>query len=315
MKKLLFGLIAVLVCIAALLYLFPATQLASLRFIEQQRAGLAARQLSVSDLNIHYYKGGPATAETLILIHGFAADKDNWLRFARHLTDRYQVIALDLPGFGDSDKPAGSYDVGTQTERLANILQAMEIGPAHLLGNSMGGHIAALYAARYPERTLSLALFDNAGINAPHKSELFQRLERGESNPLVVKQPEDFQHLLEFVFVQPPSLPDSIKTYLASRAIANSAHNEQAFQQLVERYIALEPELPKIQAPTLLLWGEQDRVLDVSSIEVMRPLLENSTTVIMPNVGHAPMLERPEESALLYRQFLDGLKLDSAVIQ
>ena len=69
---------------------------------------------------------------------------------------------------------------------------------------------------------------------------------------------------------------------------------------------ALEPELPKITAPTLLLWGKQDRVLDVSSIEVMKPLLQKPSVAIMNEVGHAPMLERPEQSALLYRQFLQS---------
>ena len=90
--------------------------------------------------------------------------------------------------------------------------------------------------------------------------------------------------------------------------MAKAAHYERVFKQLVERAIPLEPELAKIQAPTLLLWGKQDRVLDVSSIEVMQPLLGKPSVVIMDNVGHAPMLERPEESALLYRQFLEGLK-------
>ena len=308
MKKLLLSLLVLLLASSAILYFVPATQLTVLRLLEQERAGLSHEQLRVGDLNIHYYRGGPSTAETLVLIHGFAADKDNWLRFSRHLSNDYQMIALDLPGFGDSDHPAGSYDVGTQAERLASILEAMGIDKAHVLGNSMGGHIAALYAARYPQRVSSLALFDNAGIDAPHKSELFQRLESGAANPLVVRSPQDFQRLLQFVFVEPPYLPESLKQYLAEQSMANAAHYDQVFQQLVERYIPLEPELPKIQAPTLLLWGRQDRVLDVSSIDVMQPLLAKPSVVIMDNVGHAPMLERPEESALLYRGFLDGLK-------
>lgn len=308
MKKLLFGLIVLLIGITAILYCFPATQLASLRLIEQQRAGLSHQQLRVHDLNIHYYQGGSPNGETLVLIHGFAADKDNWLRFSRHLTDRYRVIALDLPGFGDSDRPAGSYDVGTQTERLGDILDALGIDQAHLLGNSMGGHIAALFAARYPSRVRSLALFANAGIDSPNKSELYRLLQSGGANPLVVRQPEDFQKLLQFVFFEPPYLPESLKRYLGERAMANAAHHDQVFQQLVERYIPLEPELPRIQAPTLVLWGRQDRVLDVSSIDVMQPLLQKPSVMIMDSVGHAPMLERPLESALLYRHFLQGLK-------
>lgn len=308
MKKLLFALLLLLSGSAATLYFVPATQLASLRLLEQYRAGLAHEQLTVHNLNIHYYQGGPASGETLVLLHGFAADKDNWLRFSRPLTQDYRVIALDLPGFGDSDLPPGSYDVGTQAERLADILDELGVQQAHVLGNSMGGQIAALFAARYPERVRSLALFANAGIDSPHKSELYQLLTSGSPNPLVVKQPQDFDKLLRFVFVEPPYLPESLKRYLGERAMAKATHYDQVFKQLVERPVPLAPELPKIQAPTLLLWGRQDRVLDVSSIEVMQPLLNKPNVVIMDNVGHAPMLERPEESALLYRGFLEGLK-------
>jgi pimeloyl-ACP methyl ester carboxylesterase len=123
----------------------------------------------------------------------------------------------------------------------------------------------------------------------------------------VVRQPEDFQRLLEFVFVEPPALPASIKDYFAEQAIANSAHYDRVFAHLIERYIPLEPELAKIQAPTLVIWGAEDRALHVSSTEVMRPLLRQPTIVVMPATGHAPMIERPQQTAQHYRAFLQAL--------
>lgn len=308
MKKLIAGLIFALIGSTALLYLSPAAQLAGLQLIERQRAGLSLKQISVGDLNIHYYEGGPSSAQTILMVHGFAANKDNWLRFASHLSQDYRVIALDLPGFGASSRPAGSYDVGTQTERLASVIDTLDIEPLHLIGNSMGGHISALYAARYPDKVLSLALLDNAGITAPQPSELLQRLQRGEANPLVVRSGEDFQRLLAFIFVEPPYLPESLKGYLAEQTSANSAHYDLVFRHLVERYIPLEPELPRIQAPTLIIWGAQDRVLDVSSIDVMRPLLRKPSVIIMADTGHAPMIERPQQTADHYRAFLQAQK-------
>ncbi|MGE8499471.1 MAG: alpha/beta fold hydrolase [Pseudomonas sp.] len=307
MKKLILGLILLLVGTAGVLYLSPAALVGSMRLVEQQLAGLSSKQLTVGDLSIHYYEGGPTTAETLLLVHGFGADKDNWLRFARHFTTRYRVIAVDLPGFGNSDRPRASYDVGTQVERLATFTQALGIQRLHLVGNSMGGHISALYAARYPQQILSLGLFAPSGIHAPHKSELFTRLENGEPNPLVVRTPEDFEALLDFVFVEPPALPASVRHYLAERAAGNADHYQAVFEQLVSRYIPLEPELPKIKAPTLLLWGKQDRVLDASSIEVMQPLLQRASVVVMEHCGHAPMIERPKETAAHYQAFLDAI--------
>ncbi len=261
MKRFLLGLVLLLAVAAGVLYFVPATLLASVRTVERGLAGLSEHSVQVDNLEIAYLEGGSEKNPTLLLIHGFGADKDNWLRFARPLTERYHVVALDLPGFGDSN----------------------------------------------PEQVLSLALIDNAGVMPARKSELFEDLERGE-NPLVVRQPEDFQKLLDFVFVQQPPLPAPLKRYLGERAVAASAFNAQIFEQLRQRYIPLEPELPKIEAPTLLLWGDRDRVLDVSSIEVMRPLLKRPSVVIMENCGHVPMVERPEETAQHYQAFLDGVR-------
>ncbi|MNP68639.1 Lipase 1 precursor [compost metagenome] len=85
-----------------------------------------------------------------------------------------------------------------------------------------------------------------------------------------------------------------------------SAFNRKVLGQLLERYIPLEPELPRITAPTLLLWGDRDRLLDVSSVEVMKPLLRRPSVVIMRDVGHVPMIERSDETARHYLAFLDS---------
>lgn len=312
MKRLLAGLVTLLAAVAATLYFYPPALMASARLVETHLAGLSSQVVTAGELDFAYYDGGPKLGETIVMVHGFGADKDNWLRMARHFSDRYHVVVPDLPGFGESSRPAGSYDVGTQAERLADFIQALGVGKVHLVGNSMGGHIVALYAARYPDRVRSLALFDNAGVTAPHKSELFDLLEQGRPNPLVVNRVSDYDRLMDFVFVDPPVLPAPLKRYLADRAIANQVHYEAVFQQLVQRYIPLEPELPKIQAPTLLLWGDQDRVLDVSSLDVMKPLIPHASTVVMKGCGHAPMIERPAETARHYQAFLDDLATGTA---
>lgn len=308
MRKLLICLALILAAGATTLYLSPASLLASVQFTERQLAGLDSRQVQVGEFNIHYYEGGPQGAETILMIHGFGADKDNWLRFSRLLTARYHVVALDLPGFGDSSKPEASYDVGTQVERLNAFAKAIGLHKLHLIGNSMGGHIAALYAARHPEEVLSVALLNNAGINAPQASELFKRLDRGDANPLLVRNADDFSNMLDLLFVEKPPLPGSLKQYLAERAMASHDFNQKIFNQLRERYIPLETELAKIQVPTLLLWGDQDQILDVSSIKVMQPLLKQPSVVIMQACGHLPMIERPEETAEHYQTFLDSVK-------
>lgn len=311
MKKALLVLLLLLAASAGTFYAFPGTLLASMQFVERTRAGLSERSVHVDGLDIRYYEGGPSDAQTILLVHGFGADKDNWPHFARALTARYHVLIPDLPGFGESSQPPDiSYDVGTQAERLVNFTDALGIGRVHLVGNSMGGQIVALYAARHPQKVFSVALFDNAGVQAPHQSEFFERLSRGDANPLVLRNANDFPTLIDFVFYQPPPLPERLRQYLAEQALARSALNAQIFGQLRERYIALEPELPKIGAPTLLLWGDRDRLLDVSSIEVMKPLLQHPSVVILKDCGHVPMIERPEETARHYLAFLDQARAE-----
>jgi abhydrolase domain-containing protein 6 len=151
-----------------------------------------------------------------------------------------------------------------------------------------------------------VALLDNAGITSPKKSEMFQRIDRGEANPLLVTNATDFSNMLSFVFVTQPLIPETLKQHFAEQAIANQPLNEKIFAQLLQRYIPLEPELGKIQAPTLVLWGDKDRILDISSIEVMQPLLKHPTVVIMKDCGHAPMIERPDETAAHYQAFLNS---------
>lgn len=308
MKKLVVGFAICVAAIAAVLYFSPAALMATARFAERQVAGLSNEQVVVGDLSIHYYRGGPADGETILMIHGFGADKDNWVRFAKYFTKRYNVIALDLPGFGDSSKPDASYDVGTQAERVSAFVKALDVGKVHVVGNSMGGQIAALLASRHPEQVLSLALFDNAGVTSPKKSEFYEILERGEPNPLVARDAEGFAKLINFVFVQPPAVPANVRRYMAEQASARSEQNDKVFSHLRDRYIPLEPELPKVQVPALLLWGDKDRVLDVSSIDVMKPLLKKPSVVIMKDCGHVPMIERPEETAGHYQVFLDSVK-------
>jgi len=306
MKKLIPALFVLLaVAAGTLVYLSPAAQLTVYQGVEQWRAGLHERSVSAGDLRLSYYEGGPQGAETVLLVHGFGADKSTWLWFARALTERYHVVAVDLPGFGASDRPHGSYDVGTQTERLAAFVDALGIRRLHLAGHSMGGHIAALYAARYPAQVTSLALIANAGVSAPRRSAFFQRLEEQGDNLLLVASAPQFDELLDWLFVAPPQLPERLHQYLAQRAVADSAHQREIFEHLQQRYLPLEPELPRITAPTLLLWGDQDRILDVSSIETMKPLLKDASLVIIKDCGHAPILERPEESAAAYLKFID----------
>ncbi len=306
MKKVALVLSLLLAVLVALMAAFPETATQAAFSVERLRSGLEYKTIVIDGSTWHYLEGGPEEAPILLLLHGFGGDKDNWTRFSGTLTDDYRVVAPDLPGFGDSERqPERDYALSAQRDWLAGFAEALDLKTFHLGGNSMGGHIAALYAHQYPQQVESIMLLNNAGIESPTSSEVLRAVERGE-NPLLVSSPEDFDRLLGVVSYKQPFVPWPAKGVLAKTAFENSAFHRRIFDRYKEdRSIGLEPILPDIKQPVLIIWGEFDRVLDVSSIDVMRPLLPQAKVVIMKETGHLPMLERPTETAAYYRAFLE----------
>jgi abhydrolase domain-containing protein 6 len=302
-KKIVVVLAAVVVLAVALYFALPGLLVKWARESERKAAGLQEKNLRVGDHEIVYLEGGQG--EPIVMVHGFAANKDNWTRFARFITPVYRVVALDLPGFGDSTcLENASYSIEDQAKRLNQFADSAGLKKFHIVGNSMGGHIAARYTVMFPDRVLTLSLFDAAGVRSPVPSEMAKRLSKGEPNPLVAASVDEFDRLITFVFTTPPEIPRFAKKLLVKEAMRHKASNQRIFKQLSADTGALEPGLPKIKTRTLVLWGEHDRVLDVSCVQVLEKGLANCTTVIMKDCGHVPMIERPQEAAGHYLAFL-----------
>ncbi len=269
---------------------------------ERGRADLEVRSAQVGRFRFVYTDGG--TGETILMLHGFAGDKDHWTRMAAGLTDRYRAIAPDLPGHGENDRLTDEkYTIPLQAERVHEFARQLKLGKFHLVGSSMGGAIAAYYASAYPEDLLSLALIDTAGVQSPEKSEMAIALEKG-FNPLLVENEADFDRFLKFTTVKPPYIPGSIKAYFAQRAVQNRPFNEQVFRDIKGEAGSVEKRLPLIKAPTLIVWGDTDRVIHPSAAQVFARGIRGSRVVILKDCGHGPMVERPEETAAVYNAFL-----------
>ena len=171
----------------------------------------------------------------------------------------------------------------------------------------MGGFFAGIYAARYPDEIISVGLFDAAGVTSLEKSAVMKMMEKGE-NPLLLKDSSDMSRLSALVFVNPPSLPYPLKKVMLKTALANRKIYEKELKEMDPDFFSLEKELPNIEAQTLILWGDQDKVLDVSSVPVFEKGLKNHKTVIIKHCGHLPMLEKPKETATHYIDFIKGIK-------
>ncbi len=273
---------------------------------ERSGAGLEKSTVQVDDMTIAYLSNTETVdGETIVLIHGFGANKDNWTRLARELTDEFNVYAIDLPGHGDSSKALDlGYRFEDQVNHLSRILAALDIDAAHMMGNSMGGAITALYAATYPEQVRSAVLFDPAGI-FEYDSELVDLVMDGD-NPLIPAREGDFKRLIDFALKKKPFVPWPIYDVMEEKAIANREVNEVIFAAI--RDTGYEPDfrnaITGIEAPVLVVWGKEDRVINYRNAEVFVDRIPNASMVLLDDVGHAPMVEVPEESAQLFREFL-----------
>ena len=242
--------------------------------------------------------------QTLILVHGFGANKENWLKLAQQLEGEYNSVAPDLPGHGDSVQNLElNYGIPHQAGRLMQLLDRLGIEHAHLAGNSMGGAIVAVAAAEYPERVTSLSLLNTAGIHE-HPAELDRHLARGE-NPLVLDDPSDYDELMAFAMNEPPFIPWPVSAVMAREAYRNRDINRKIFEDMeADRERDFRAILARIQAPTLVLWGADDRIIDAANAPLVAEAIPDSRLKILADIAHMPMIEAPEKTAGLMRALI-----------
>jgi abhydrolase domain-containing protein 6 len=301
-KRILIGVPLALILVLVGIYFFvPQIPLAIALKAQQRAAGVEQKEIQVKGHPVPYLTGG--TGEPLVLLHGFGGDKNHWVRIAKYLTPHFIVIAPDLPGFGETDRdPSLRYGISDQVERIHDFVEALHLKSFHLGGNSMGGQIAGAFSARYPQDVKTLWLLAPGGVMSAEMSELGELVRKGE-NPLLISNVQDYEALLDFVFVERPRIPRSIKRYLTKEAIQNREFNAKVFKEIHQDRAPLESVLKGIPIPTLITWGDHDRLLDVSGAEMLRSAMANAEVIVMKNTGHAPMIERPKETAVAFLRF------------
>ena len=298
-------LVAVAVVYGVFDFFLPQRFAAAALGAERGAADLHSRQTDIPGFNIAYLEGGQG--KPLLLLHGFGADKDNWTRVARYLTPRFHVYAVDLPGFGDSTQPTpAECDIEHQVTYVNEIAAALGLDHFDLGGSSMGGWIAGAYAAAHPEQVDSLWLLAPAGVSTAQSSDLVNIVKSGGHVPLLARTPQEYEALLDFVFVHRPYVPHAVIAVLAQHAAASYDFNQKVFAELVND-APLEPQVKNLSTPALIVWGDHDRALHDSGAEVLHRLMPNSQVIIMPDMGHLPMLEAPAQTDADYIGFRDSL--------
>lgn len=301
--------VVALVAIIAAYWLFPnqATRLMMLagRLVARTRANYVA----ADGLNWPYLEGGPTDAPIMLFVHGFGADKDSWLLYARPFTSDYRVIAPDLPGFGDATRdPALDFTAAAQARRLHAFVEAMQLERFHLAGISMGGYISALYALEHPGRVSSLVLFDSAGVDSDDSSPLREHVDEGR-NPLTVRTKQDLEAMIDLITHQPPYVPAAFKRFFLQRSRQDADLHDRIFWGLVgeTEHNTLNERLGSLRMPTLIVWGREDKLFPASTVDVMQASIPDSRAVILEATGHAPTIERPRVVATHHLEFIEAL--------
>lgn len=275
--------------------------------LEASLFGFQQKEADIGELSLSYYESErSANKPTLLLLHGYSADKDVWPRFARHLVDDYHIIIPDFAGHGDTEfNKDWNYSAPKQAERILALIDKLQIQQAHVAGNSMGGFIAAYFAKDYPQRTLSALLIDPAGVHSTEISDMGKMLAKGR-NPFEIDNNEEFAEFYPMTMANPPWLPGFVLAAISEGYQQRQPQLKQIFADFHEKDM-LDSQLHEIQVPVLLLWGQEDRLIHVSSVDVWKAGIPNIQVEVWPGIGHMPMVEAPARTATLYKNFLKNL--------
>jgi pimeloyl-ACP methyl ester carboxylesterase len=286
-------------------FAFPGLVLDALLVYSRREAGLALEVVELEGGAISYLQGG--SGPSVVLLHGFGGSKETWLGVAGQLAPRYRVIVPDLPGFGASPARDGDeHGPAQQADRVHRFLAEIGVGSHHLAGLSMGGEIAGFYAARHPEALRSLLLVAAPGVRAPVRTEFIRRVLAGE-NPLRVDDEQDLDALFALASFRPRSPPGILKRAMVRDLAPRQELHERILADIVRAgEDALGPLLPGIAAPTLLVWGAEDRLVHPSSVAVFEAALPEAESAILPECGHAVPVECRDALLERYLPFLEA---------
>lgn len=295
----------VIASLIAFVYLAPARAVKVALNATRKQSGLIRKEIALPNgLHYAYLEGGQG--EPLMLLHGFGGNKDTFTRVSRFLVKRYRVIIPDIIGFGESAHPSqADYSTPAQVERLRELSQALNLKNLHLGGNSMGGQIALLYAALYPTEVNSLWLLSPAVARSSFKSDVLNVITESGRNSLIARNVKEFQEVMALGMSKPPFIPKPMLEVLAQERIQNAALEERIFQKIIDH--SVEDQIRGMETPTLIVFGNQDRIISIETADALSKLLPNSKVVVVQNAGHVPMFEQPRQCANDYVSFRESM--------
>ena len=256
----------------------------------QAPAAQPSKEAVVFGQKIHYKEAG--SGPVVVLLHGLGGNSDNWVFNVGALSQKHRVVVPDQVGFGRSDKPLVNYRVATYVDFLDKFLSELKVERATLVGNSMGGWVAAAYALRHPAKVERLVLVDAAGFAPPKEFSLATLSGLNPSTRDAMKQ------LAGMVFFNPLLRTDAaVDVMLAQRLSAGDGYTIQSLVESIHRgEDMLDGKLAAIKQPVLIVWGREDGLTTLAREgERFKREIPHAQLVVFDQCGHVPQVEKADE--------------------
>ena len=311
------GVVVALLVVAFLAFRTPDTDPQEMR---AKYGGPPSQFDAIGDgVTVHLRDEGPRDAPAIILLHGSNADLHTWQPWVEGLADSYRVIRFDQVGHGlTGPDPDVDYGRANYAEDIREVADALDLEQFVIGGNSMGGKHALAFAAAYPDRVTGMVLVDASG--SPMIAEEADEDDDGGNIGFAIAQMPGINRIAEQI--TPRSLiAQSLEQTVSVKEIVTDAMIDRYWELLrypgnraatMARFSAdydplEESEIAQIEAPALILWGEEDRLIPVAAGRWLDRVLPNSTLKVYPGIGHLPQEEAPEQSIADVREWLATL--------
>jgi len=282
-----------------------------------------SKTVTIDGVNLHYFCGG--SGPPLVLVHGLGSSAAVEFYYnLEALAAHHRVFAVDLPGFGRSDKPVLEYTIDLFVRAVSDLMAGEGIERAAVMGVSMGGRVALGLALDSPEKVERLVLVDALGVGAPRRVLAYSILLtrglgeltlRGTARALRQMNPAVIRRFWGW-YLKRPNRVASIwsderianhGTLLATpeyRAAYLSALRSIAGMRQLRNGVVVEERLPELRMPTLLIWGGHDHIFPASHAQAAKDRIPNGRLEIFDDSGHTPQMEEPDRFNRLVLDFL-----------
>ncbi|QCX34582.1 alpha/beta hydrolase [Caloramator sp. E03] len=249
--------------------------------------------VDIDGINIFYKNEG--SGKKIILLHGWGGNADSFLPVFNHLKSKFEVYAIDFPGFGRSSPPDRPFDVTDYMNILYKLFKKLKIEKASLVGHSFGGRVSILFSAVHPECVEKVVLVDSAGIIPKRTLKYYYRVYKFKLLKKI--------YLLFSKGDKEEKLERFYKKY-GSKDYRESGNMRQTFVKVVNQN--LRPYLKDIKAPTLLIWGEEDKDTPLYFGKIMEKEIPDAGLVVFKGAGHFSYLDKLSDFNIIITRFFEG---------